>query len=999
MKIKKIISSVIACTLTLSMLPFGGIGGNSDKNSGIEQIFSDLSISAEPMNVEAASSNFRRPLSNESPMWIVHIDSWNYPDPEKIIDLVPEDILPYVVFNISLSINWSSTEHKWLMVQDGIETARSWMKACADKGVWTMIQPASGGQCHFPDYPADYDLDDTIFGEFFKDYPNFIGYNYCEQFWGFASQDFPVTYQQRYDHFAALLKLCNKYGGYLNVSWCENPWGSQLNPVAMLKTNANWEKACRTYKDNFILEEKYTQSSYIADVESECFGAYVAGYCGNWGVRWDDTGWSDYPWNGGILDPQTTKQYRLSTSLPILFERMAMNGMTVIDGPELVWNDCIKGLWDGTDSEGYKYRQWDFYDQCKNVNIDLIRKFMDGTIRIPDRQEVIDRTKVVVIQDVNSGSNDDKYCTYPTLFEGLYQKSTDGNLKDNHDPFKSTGRYPAIPTVYNLADDVAKSFKVQIKQSEIPSRWKTIADKQAEFNKLFPSECYANSYAGRIENTWLTYNPNKVGDVTGATLDLKYNTCKSLDIKQQVYGSAIINEYSDHIDVYMNNYDEEDAKTLKEETITIAGASAKPEFTFKDRGMAQTPSVVTESWNNGNYVLTVKHNGPLDISIKCAGNETGRSTAYKKSSPKAPSFPDFYEGERQYEGENFDMKNIEENITNGCRTDVTKFQGMGFLKFGTKDSAAIKDTVKTSKAGTFKWTLRYSATSDVNSIDLYVNGSKVKTLSLPKGSNYSDWKTISENIELKSGENKIELKANAAAPCSVYLDNFRVAGDFGDGTVVPPEPINGTLIKDLIVNDRDNAANWSIYNNTGAGSMIYGDRDITFASFPENLVGAETIKTACDSKMYTSDLGVFMAGDDITVYVAVDERVVESIQSWLGDWKNAGVSIVSSNDVIFNLYKKNVKAGEKVTLGTNGGFGLSANYSVFAVPLEKVIKGDVNSDGCIDAFDMCLARKGVIYGFNNTLAFEAADIDSNGKVETADLVKIQKFILGMIKQF
>lgn len=110
-------------------------------------------------------------------------------------------------------------------------------------------------------------------------------YNYCEQFW-VDTEDFPVTYQQRYDHFAALLKLCNKYGGYLDVSWCENQWGSALNPVAMLKTNANWEEACRTYSQNFILEEKYTQPGYIADVESEVYGAYISGYCGNYGIRW-----------------------------------------------------------------------------------------------------------------------------------------------------------------------------------------------------------------------------------------------------------------------------------------------------------------------------------------------------------------------------------------------------------------------------------------------------------------------------------------------------------------------------------------------------------------------------------------------------------------------------------------------------------------------------------------------------------------------------------------
>ena len=242
MKIKKLCAALLSTVMGLSM--FTGMLSDS-----IPAVLTECDIGntlkIEPLSAEAAG-NFRRVLSNESPMWIIHIDSWNYADPEKIIELVPEDVLPYVVFNISLSINWSSTEHKWLMVQDGVETARSWMKACADKGVWTMIQPASGGQCHFPDYKATDDLENTIFGEFFREYPNFLGYNYCEQFWGFASQDFPVTYQQRYDHFSALLKLCNKYGGYLDISWCENQWGSQLNPVAMLKTNANWEQAART---------------------------------------------------------------------------------------------------------------------------------------------------------------------------------------------------------------------------------------------------------------------------------------------------------------------------------------------------------------------------------------------------------------------------------------------------------------------------------------------------------------------------------------------------------------------------------------------------------------------------------------------------------------------------------------------------------------------------------------------------------------------------------
>ena len=156
--------------------------------------------------VDTQTSNLRRPISPEQPMWIIHIDSWNYADPAKIIDLIPEDILPYVVFNISLSINWDDKSKEWLRVHDGYETAKSWLRTCAEKGVWTMIQPASGGPSHFPDYYGDEDLENTIFGEFFE-YPNFLGYNYCEQFWGFESADFKISADNRYRHFAKLLDI------------------------------------------------------------------------------------------------------------------------------------------------------------------------------------------------------------------------------------------------------------------------------------------------------------------------------------------------------------------------------------------------------------------------------------------------------------------------------------------------------------------------------------------------------------------------------------------------------------------------------------------------------------------------------------------------------------------------------------------------------------------------------------------------------------------------
>lgn len=963
-----------------------------------------ISITAE------AASTMRRPCGPENPMLIVHVDTWNVADPAKIIALIPEDIRPYCVFNISLSINWSNDKKEWLMVQDGYECAKSWLKTCADEGVWCMVQPASGGQCHLPDYDssgnivnfpnknefvahADDDYENTIYAEFFRDYPNFIGFNYSEQFWGFETENFPVTPVQRYQHFAKLLQLCNKYGGYLNINWCANYWSAPLNPIAMLKRCPEWKNACEKYSANLQLEEKYTQSSFIQDVESEVLGAYLSGYCGNFGVRYDETGWTDSNYSGS---GQASKdQYRQTTGLPIHLERMAFNGATIIDGPELVWADDFGETWGGKkDSEGYTCRDWFIRDQYVNPTLDFFRKVIDGTIRIPTRQEVIDRTKVVVIQDVNSGSDHNKYSTYPSLFEGLYRMPTDGNHDKNRNLYKSTGRYPAIPTVYALRDDIAKSFKVQIKQSEIASRWADIAAKQNEFNKLFPSDYYGNCYAGRYENTWLAYNNNKDGSNCGAVLSLKYNTCKDLDVNFNEYGNALIKEYSDHIDIYANNFDNKAQTTLKTDTFKISGCSAKPSYTAKDTGVNQTKSQITENYENGTYTLTVKHNGPVSISVKCSGSQTGRLTSYKTAKVSAPSAPPFYSGIRQYEGELFDTKNIEGNVTNACGSGVTGIQGQGFLKFGKNANAAAKDTVRTNKAGEFTMKLRYSSTSDINNVDLYVNGAKIETMKLGNTNDYSNWKTYEKKVTLKAGDNKIEFKANAALPSSLYIDNFTMSGSFGEDIPSTPEPINGKLIKNLLVEDTENAADWSIDYNFGKGSSIYGDRTFTCVTSCAFADGAEYIKTACDSKLYSDNLATFEAAADMYVYVAMDDRVPDNLTPWLKDWTKTNAKITSSNEVTFTLFQKKVKAAEKITLGTNGGLSESANYIVFASTSLPSVRGDVNADGKFDITDVVLLQKWILAVPDTKLAdWKAGDLCEDDRLDVFDLSLMKKMLV------
>ena len=149
------------------------------------------------VNEVQADVPLRRPISPNRPMLLVHIDTWNYPDPERIIEMVPEDILPYVVFNISLSASDN-------VCSDGYKVCDSWLKACAQKRVWAMVQCASGGHSRF----SDHDL--SVYENYFRQYPNFIGWNFAEQFWGFGDvqEDGTVTpsFLERLALFCDILK-------------------------------------------------------------------------------------------------------------------------------------------------------------------------------------------------------------------------------------------------------------------------------------------------------------------------------------------------------------------------------------------------------------------------------------------------------------------------------------------------------------------------------------------------------------------------------------------------------------------------------------------------------------------------------------------------------------------------------------------------------------------------------------------------------------------------
>ncbi len=726
-----------------------------------------------PLIMNAAASNagvLRRKVSPEQPMWIVHIDTWNNADPEKIIDLIPEDILPYVVFNISLDPGWNEEEQRFERVEYGYETAKSWLRICSERRVWAMIQPAAGGPSHFPDYdPLETDYENTIYGEFFRDYPCFIGFNYCEQFWGFDNyvEGFPITAEERYIHLAGLLKLCNKYGGYLIDSWCGNEWAASINPIAMLSRVPQFEEAARKYSDNFILLEKFTSISYLYDTESLVLGAYLSGYCGNYGIRYDSSGWTG---GDGSADGHYTTDYTLSTGLSVHLERMILNGATVIDGPELIWVDDFQETEPTINKKGYSVRNWKATSQFNNVFVDMYRKILSGAFRIPSREEVIKRTKYILVNDLETGTDDEKYSIPENLFDGLYKMDGDGNLKDNHSFYKSTGRYPTIPITAGFANQrYSDLFEHIILKSEYKSTWQDESSKVSELNEAFEQEYTGDLYAAHFENTWITYNPYKKEQTAKAVIPFKYNTAQSIGLEFNRYTTGFYSEYSDHIDVYLNNYNDRTASVLKTDVITINGSESKPTVKFKDRGSNIAKAVFTESWSNGVYTLSISHNGPVDITIFCSGGGKDRSFEYTPAVLTEPEAPTVYYGTLQHEAELFDTSKVENVIKNGVDGRVRNYFGQGYLLMGMNKGAKATETFKIEQAGLYTLNLRYR--SGGGTVDVYINGKKNNTeLSDTNG----QWDIIPITAKLKKGQNIFEIRMNDELESKLYIDCFTI---------------------------------------------------------------------------------------------------------------------------------------------------------------------------------------------------------------------------------
>ncbi len=733
--------------------------------------------------LQTASAQQRRPIDNEHPLWLVHIDVWFAADPQKIIDLIPEDVRPYVCMNLSMSCAYDKNKNIYTRPRSAVRTYKSWASVCQKNGVWFTCQPASGGHTHI----QDGDLE--TFEYFFKRYPNFLGWNYAEQFWGFeeAGDKSSSTQAGRWALFAKLVEMSHQYGGFLTVSFCGNIWSHPLNPVGELKREPKFLEACKKYPEAILFLYKYTTPSCFYNNESVTIAPFISGLAKNYGVRYDYCGWE-----GAMSDlmGEGKCKYPGAAGIGTVMEQTGINGGAVWDGPELTWTNGGEGFTEVSSKtvDTYSRRNWAATPHFKAIWTDMFRKVIDGTLRVPTRKEVVDRTKIVVVTDINTGNSDeDKYAAWGDLYDRIYKQDDpmnkgNGQWMNNYCYFKKTGRYATIPVTLELYDDLAKSIPVQVLKSKRSQTWGTQQKKVDQFNEQYPEVSTGDLFVARMGNQLVTYTPysylNKKTTAEGR-VPLNYNTCDSLILNYGKLSSGLIREYNDHIDLYLNNF-RTDTTTLVKDIITIKGATAEPTYTKTNRESAT--SVITKEWDaeNGIFILNVSHRGGVDITIQCAGSNS--RPAVEVAQPLTiPQQPGKSNLPIVIEAENMDYKSISglKFTTNGgVPDDVNEFAALGYIALSANNRGSLRHQLTLDKAGDYIIAVRYSQTSKAGQMEAVVNGES-KTFDIVQAGK-NDWQKATFTAHLNEGTN--DLRLNNIDAISMFVDQIIYTP-----TVIEPE--------------------------------------------------------------------------------------------------------------------------------------------------------------------------------------------------------------------
>ncbi|MCR5254876.1 MAG: carbohydrate-binding protein [Acetatifactor sp.] len=213
-----------------------------------------------------------------------------------------------------------------------------------------------------------------------------------------------------------------------------------------------------------------------------------------------------------------------------------------------------------------------------------------------------------------------------------------------------------------------------------------------------------------------------------------------------------------------------------------------------------------------------------------------------------------------YQAENATLKGVSQ------MNDHLYYDGTGFVGGFEDDGDSVSFLTKVSYSGTHTVSLKYSgAWSNDITISMYINGQKVKQLSLSPTSSWDSWNEATEKVYLRAGKNTVEFKRDGGDSGNFNIDECVVdkystgettaeVGKLISGEVYVIRDKNSSLVADIDGYSPDAGREVHLWYYLGNNNQKWKLVDLGngYYSF-KGTYGSKRITIADDLRAFTAD--------------------------------------------------------------------------------------------------------------------------------------------------
>jgi len=244
--------------------------------------------------------------------------------------------------------------------------------------------------------------------------------------------------------------------------------------------------------------------------------------------------------------------------------------------------------------------------------------------------------------------------------------------------------------------------------------------------------------------------------------------------------------------------------------------------------------------------------------------------------------------------------------------DHNGYSGTGFVDGYWNVGATTQFNVQVPTTKSYYLSIRYAnATGSTKTVSLYINGTKIKQLSLPNLANWDTWADAVETVNLNSGNNTVTIKYESTDSGNINIDYI---------TISDTPPSSGSGLPDVIITD----IQWEPAN------PVAGDQ-VTFKAVVKNQgTGPTPAGTIVGVGFQVDGRSTIIWSDNYTQSIAPGESVVLTANGGVSGSKwtaVAGTHTISATVDDINRFPEsnetNNSFSKQITVGSgSSGSGL-----------------------------------------------------------------------------